>query len=182
LGGLLRWSSGAPLTLTAGGLSTIWQEATNTPHLVGELPEPRLTRHSDGRLPTYFPDLVPGDAGSDPGRAGVTGADSLSAAYNRRAIFDAQGNPVLVTPAPGEVGGLGFRTFDGPSRFELDINLFKRVRVDEERELELRVDVENILNHPNFGNPSTDINAPNFGQISSATDGRRFTIGARLNF
>ena len=61
--------------------------------------------------------------------------------------------------------------------------MVKRVRLAESRELELRVDVVNILNHPVFDNPNVNINSASFGLISG-TNGppRRFTIGARLNF
>ena len=39
-----------------------------------------------------------------------------------------------------------------------------------------------MLNHPVFDNPNTDINSTLFGRISKASDGRQFTVGARLNF
>ncbi len=54
--------------------------------------------------------------------------------------------------------------------------------IDERRDLELRAGVVNVLNHPIFGNPNVDINSANFGQISSAENGRRFTLSARINF
>ena len=179
LGGLFRWSSGAPLTITAGGLSNIWREANNTPHVLGALPEGAVTKHTDGSLPSYFEGLT---QGTDPGQALVTSTNSLVAAYNRRAIFDDRGNPVLVNPLPGEVGTLGRATFNGPALFQLNMNLQKRIRIDERREFEFRADVTNVLNHPVFNNPSTNINASNFGLISSARDARKVVIGARLNF
>jgi hypothetical protein len=118
----------------------------------------------------------------DPARGDVTSTDNLSAAYSRRAIVDGQGNLVLVNPAPGEVGSLGFATIDGPARFQLDMNLQKRFQLDESRSLEFRMDVTNILNHPIFGNPVTDIQSATFGQITSASDGRKINLGLRLNF
>ena len=65
------------------------------------------------------------------------------------------------------------------------MNLNKRVRIDEKRDLEFRADVVNVLNHPVFGNPianALNINSGNFGRITTADPGRRFTLGARLNF
>jgi hypothetical protein len=87
-----------------------------------------------------------------------------------------------VNPAPGKVGSLGKNTVEGPSRFQLDMNLQKRLRVDERREVEIRADVTNVLNHPVFAVPTLNINSANFGQIDSAGAGRQFTLGARLNF
>jgi hypothetical protein len=71
---------------------------------------------------------------------------------------------------------------EGPSRLQLDMNLLKRVRIGENRELEFRADVTNVLNHPIFGNPTTNINSLNFGQIDSASDGRKVMLSTRLNF
>ena len=163
-GAILRWSSGAPLGFTTGG-ANIWSATSNTPHILGELPEGKVTTYTDGRLPTYFTGLT---QSADPGRAGVTAANTLVTAYNRLAIFDAQGNPVLVNPAPGEVGSLAVRTIEGPARFLFDMNLSKQIRISENRELEFRADVVNVLNHPVFGNPNLNINSANFGQIDAA--------------
>jgi hypothetical protein len=178
LGFITRWTSGAPLTLIAGGLSNIWQQANNTPQIQGAFPDGAIT-FRDRALPTFFPGLT---QATDPGRANVTPVNTLNAAYSLRAIFDASGAPLLVNPGPGEVGSLGIRTIEGPNRFQLDMNLNKRINVDESRQLEFRVDVTNVLNTPQFNNPNTDINSSSFGLISGAADGRRITLGARLNF
>jgi hypothetical protein len=178
MGGILRWSAGAPLGFTTGG-ANIWSATSNTPHILGELPKGKVTTYTDGRLPTYFTGLT---QSLDPGRAAVTSTNTLVNAYDRRAIFDAQGNPLLVNPAPGEVGSLAIRTIEGPARFQLDMNLNKRIRISENRDLEFRADVVNVLNHPVFGNPNLNINSASFGQIDSADPGRKFTLGARLNF
>jgi hypothetical protein len=182
LGGVMAWSSGGPLTLSAGSLTNIYQQATNTPMILGEMPEGKVTRMSDGSLPNYFPTLTLGAAGSDPGRSAVTGTNSLATFYTNRAILDASGNPLLINPGPGQVGTVGIRTIEGPGRFTFDMNLLKKVAVSENKEFEVRVDMVNVLNHPVFGNPNVDINSASFGRISTAGDGRRFTIGARLNF
>ena len=73
-------------------------------------------------------------------------------------------------------------TITGPNVVGFDVNAIKRVRVSEGKEFELRVDVVNVLNHPNFANPTTNIDSTSFGQITSATGARRFTFNARLNF
>jgi hypothetical protein len=138
-----------------------------------------VIKHDDGKVPTFFEGLM---QRADPGRATVTATNTLNAAYNLLAIYDAQGNPVLVNPEPGKVGTLGRNTVEGPSRFQLDMNLMKRFKVDESREIEFRADVTNVLNHPVFFVPETNINSANFGQISSAAGERQFVLGLRLNF
>jgi len=62
------------------------------------------------------------------------------------------------------------------------MNLIKRIRIDETKEFEVRVDAINVLNHSNWGNPNVDINSTNFGRITTKTGNRTFTLNARLNF
>jgi hypothetical protein len=61
--------------------------------------------------------------------------------------------------------------------------MIKRFRIQETKEFEFRVDVINILNHPNFGSPNTNINGNNtFGRITTAGGARRFVVNTRINF
>jgi hypothetical protein len=178
-GAIFGWTSGSPLTITAP-VSTLWQTTGgNTPMLVGSLPNStgRVTRVNNGVV--YFDGFR---QITDPGAATVTTANGLNNQYNLFAIADAQGSPVLVNPVAGQAGNLGRNILEGPGRLTLDANLIKRIRVDEARELELRVDSTNILNRPNFGNPTTNINSTDFGRITTASGARRFTVSARLNF
>ena len=63
------------------------------------------------------------------------------------------------------------------------MNLVKRVRIAERKEFEFRIDAINVLNTPRWLDPDTNINSATFGLISGTNgDGRRFTLGARLNF
>jgi Carboxypeptidase regulatory-like domain len=183
LGSVFRWTTGAPLSMALCGANctqmTIWQNAGgNTPDILGDLPKAHVVQ-LPGKAPTVFPTLK---QDKDPNCAGVTPANTLNSACSLLAIFDSQGKPLLVNPAPGKVGSLGKNTVEGPSRFQLDMNLQKRLRVDERREVEIRADVTNVLNHPVFAVPTLNINSANFGQIDSAGAGRQFTLGARLNF
>jgi len=73
----------------------------------------------------------------------------------------------------------------GPSYSELDVNLIKRVRIAETKEFQIRVDAINVLNHPNFSDPTTanlNINSTGFGSITSTTGSRMFLTSLRLNF
>ena len=112
----------------------------------------------------------------------MTSLQGTSGSFSNRAITDSQGRLLLVNPAPGTIGNLGLRWITGPSSIGLDMNLIKRVAIDEVKEFELRIDAVNILNHPNFANPTLDINSTSFGRITSASGNRSFTINARLSF
>jgi hypothetical protein len=62
--------------------------------------------------------------------------------------------PVLVNPRPGEIGTLGNRALDGPGIFYLDGNLAKSFRLTETKQLSIRLDATNILNHPQLMAPT----------------------------
>ena len=167
------------LQFNAGGLSNVFQTANNTANIFGALPGRR--RHQYQWQPADLFCRIGQKA--DPGVANVTTVNTLNTVFNNKAIYDANGNLLLANPDPGKVGNLGLGVIRGPRRFELDANLVKRVRVDEKKTLEFRADIVNILNHPIFANPDTNINSATFGLISAtAADGRRFTLGARVNF
>ena len=51
-------------------------------------------------------------------------------------------------------GTAGYDSVRGPGLQDVDFTLIKRVRLAEQQSVEFRVDTFNILNHPNFTNPS----------------------------
>lgn len=68
--------------------------------------------------------------------------------------------------------------------WDLDASLFKQVRFDNERSLELRLEAFNLLNHPVFGIPSTDFNSgASFDTIDTTTSSpRELQIAVKLVF
>ena len=109
--------------------------------------------------------------------------NGLNAGYTNKAIVGPNGQVVLVNPQPGETGTLGYATLRGPRSVNFDMNLIKRFKIHETAEFEFRLDAINVLNHPNFGNPNTNINDTNtFGRITTATGSRSFVVNSRINF
>jgi hypothetical protein len=116
----------------------------------------------------------------------------VSGSFSNRALQDPSGNIVLVNALPGQAGNFGAMTVRGPGRFDLDMNVVKRIVIDESKSVELRVDAVNVLNHPNFSNPGLSINSNgNFGRITSLASGqniggnggmRSFVLNLRFNF
>jgi hypothetical protein len=189
LGAIFSWTSGAPLNIDAP-ISTITQANINMPVIFGEFPKStgKVTPADAGA--TYFPGF---QQVADPGRSGVTTLQGLQNQFSNRAIADAQGNIILANPAPGRLGTLGQRWIEGPGHVKLDTNLVKRIRIDENKQFEIRVDVRNILNTPWWADPETNINSLNFGKMTASgttgsnnadinTGARSFTLNARLNF
>jgi len=184
LGGILNWSSGAPLSLTVGNSSAgtaSWNQFPNgSPMLVGDFGKDRgsITKKPAGVV-DYFDGLK---QVVDPAVSNVTVQQNLQGSFSNFAIADADGTLLLINPGPGELGNLGLKWIEGPKSFNLDMNLIKRVKLAETREFELRVDAINVLNHPVFDNPTLNINSTDFGRITSAKGARTFVLNARVNF
>jgi hypothetical protein len=179
LGGIFSWASGTPLNVTAP-ISTITQAtAVTTPDIVGNFSKDigKVTKVSNGVV--YFSNI---QQVTDPSLSSVSSLNALSGSFSNKAIADAQGNLLLVNPAPGTPGSLGLKWIEGPAPLSLDLNLIKRVRITETKEFEFRVDAVNVLNRANFDDPVVNINSTSFGRITTATGNRRFVMNLRLNF
>lgn len=99
------------------------------------------------------------------------------------AIADSSGRILLQNPMPGKRGTLGQRTIMGPGSWSLDSSMSKTFRLTESKQIQLRFDATNVLNHAQPGNPEFDINDADFGTIASKTgQGRRFQGQLRFQF
>jgi hypothetical protein len=63
-------------------------------------------------------------------------------------------------PLAGTFGDLRRNALTGPAFWRADASLFKRMRLRGRSELELRLDVVNLFNHVNLGNPDAEIGVP----------------------
>ena len=66
----------------------------------------------------------------------------------------------------------------------LDVGLYKNVRITEHSKLQLRFEAFNTLNHVRFPAPNTDPGSSNFGRVtlSQQNQARAIQLGARLSF
>jgi outer membrane receptor protein involved in Fe transport len=95
-------------------------------------------------------------------------------------------------PAAGSFGNLRRNALTGPGYWRVDGSLFKRIRLAGRAALELRLEVVNLFNHVNLGNPDAEIGVPgndnpNAGFINStaylgADPQRIVQLGARFAF
>jgi len=75
----------------------------------------------------------------------------------------------FVQPAAGQFGDLGRNTMTGPGLTNLDFSMYKNIILRKEtRRLQLRGEVFNLFNHPNFDLPNHVFGDPTFGQVLSA--------------
>jgi hypothetical protein len=90
---------------------------------------------------------------------------------------------VFTNPGPGSLGGLQRRMFNGPWTFGLDAKLSKEIVIREGKNLQLRMDAFNVLNHATFWSGDQNINSTVFGVMSSMFYlPRVMQFGARFSF
>jgi hypothetical protein len=173
LGTIFNLSSGAPLGIPAR--NTI--NRNGTPDLVGNLPRKGKVRW-DNPFGQYFDQTY--QRKQDPACLEV--AANIRAFCQNTAIFDQAGNLILRNAAPGQLGSLGLNPIYGPGRWEVDANLQKTFKTSESTRLTVRVDTNNVFNHPNPGDPNLNINSGTFGEIDSKTGNRSLAAQIRLEF
>lgn len=102
------------------------------------------------------PDLVPGIPLTPPG--GSTPSQWLNPA-------------AFAVPKAGTWGNAGRNLGRGPSLYQIDLSLAKRIALSERMRLEIRWDAFNILNRAQLGDPSGDVTVPaQFAIISSTVN------------
>ncbi|HKX26971.1 MAG TPA: hypothetical protein VJ302_04680, partial [Blastocatellia bacterium] len=162
LSGIMGRTSGAPLYIVQGNGNNL-----NAP--------------GSGQVPDQIKSEVQ-IFGSELKGSVPAGADATRYQYFDRSAFAAVNIP---SGQPQRFGNVGRNTMRGPGFFNLDLSLFRTLSFTERLKLQFRFEALNALNHPNFGNPGTDIsNAAGFGLITSTIgQGSRIWRGAlRFSF
>jgi hypothetical protein len=87
-------------------------------------------------------------------------------------------------PSSPAFGNAGRNILRAPDMANIDLVLAKSFPWGklETRRVQVRSEFFNVLNHTNFGVPTTSIDSPAFGTITSAFPGRQIQLGARLEF
>ncbi len=89
----------------------------------------------------------------------------------------------FATPAVGTYGTSGIDILSGPAMSNLDLALFRNIRIRERYNIQFRAEFFNALNHPVLGNPNTTLNSATFGQITSTQTAPRVgELGLKLLF
>jgi hypothetical protein len=110
-------------------------------------------------------------------------------------------NPLAYAPVTGATFGTsGFDQLRGPGNSNLDMGLFRKFRITERFNFQIRAEAMNISNTPHFNNPGANVsnlqlnsdgsvkNLNGFSQITSTNplgrliDPRYIRLGARLEF
>jgi hypothetical protein len=189
---ILNLRSGTPLNITAANMLY----GNGVPDLAGkfDLSSVGTVWHSGDAQGNYFGNRY--HAVKDPQCSWID--PSLRSACTLQAMADSSGKIIFQNPLPGTRGSFGQNRISGPSEWTLDMSMSKGVRITEKTSFRIRVDANNILNHPvasygSFGSgmriivaqaPIVNINdATNpFGYLNNKVGTRTFQITARVDF
>jgi hypothetical protein len=109
----------------------------------------------DGDTANQRPDLVPG-VSPIPSGGRTPGLWINSAAF--------------APPAAGTFGNTPRDFLRGPDAWQMDLGLGKRIPVTERVAVEFRSEFFNILNHPQYGPPGSDVTGSGFGVINQTVN------------
>ncbi len=113
-------------------------------------------------------------------RANLVGDPVL--ASNARTLTRWFNTDAFEQPAPYTFGNSGRGILRGDGVVNFDMSIAKNVSLGAARFLQVRVELFNAFNHPNFGLPGHTLGAPAFGVVSDASGGRTVQLGLRAVF
>jgi hypothetical protein len=136
---------------------------------------PASANDATGRLAEYRgvatqrPNLV-----GDPTRP--SGAAMIDQYFNKAAF--------AIPAASAPFGNVGRNSFRGPNFWQWDAGVNKNFKIParEGMSLQFRSEFFNLLNHTNFGPPTTDITSAAFGTIRAAFPARQIQLALKLMF
>lgn len=93
---------------------------------------------------------------------------------------------VFSQPNTAAYGNTGQNAFTGPGFFNLDASVFRSFAVTERVTFELRGEAFSVTNTPQYGNPSSNVNNSDFGQINASSGGasgnRSVELAGKIRF
>ena len=114
----------------------------------------------------------PNATGITPQVSGVTTENAFNTAAFSKAL-------------PGTYGNVGRNSLVGPNFYRYDFTTLKNFKMPykESHVLQFRLEAFNLPNHPNWGNPDTNIQSANFGKIRGTRgDMRSLQLALRYTF
>jgi hypothetical protein len=156
---IIQYQTGNPVNITAGSSSYNGVTGLVRPNLVG----PLSRKKSQGAIAnvTYLPQSLVCPIGPT---LAVPAGCSLQ-------IQATQALPTTTVPKPAIVytgiGNIERNGGTGPGFADVDLSGQKETKIFEGLTFTFRADAFDILNHPNFGQPSGNVQSSTFGQISA---------------
>jgi hypothetical protein len=117
-------------------------------------------------------------------RADIIGDPTLASGRPREELIEAWFNvAAFAQPGVGLDGTAARSIIEGPGYKNVDLGVFRDIRLPGRTMFQFRLEATNVLNIVNLQNPGTSVNAPaTFGKIRTAREMRRIQLGARFSF
>jgi hypothetical protein len=80
------------------------------------------------------------------------------------------------------IGNLGRNTSRGPGFWNVNLGVFRRIRLTDRYAAEIRLEAYNAFNRVHWGQPNTNISSGTYGLITTAATARQVQLGARFTF
>jgi hypothetical protein len=160
--GLTKWSTGSPISITSPRV-TVGSLETTTAVLRNMTAKQLQEQIGVFRRPEGVFYINP-----DSGLITITGASS-------RAVLCTAGQttPCFDYPGTNQFGNLPFLGLTMPRFFDQDFSIMKRTPIKERMNFEIRLEMFNAFNNPNFGGAQTNIDGSTFGRVTSTVDTAR---------
>ena len=179
---IMQYQTGNPVNITAGSSSFNGVTGLPRPTQVGRIVRVKQQLPGIANV-TLFQSTGQGYGGTVCNITNYTSACSLEIQATQ-STPNPNPNSLCLSPATSATGasgcvvtytGLGTmqrNAFTGPGYADLDMSGEKETKIFENLSFTLRADAFDILNHPNFGQPSGNVQSSSFGQIT----GTRFAV------
>ena len=103
--------------------------------------------------------------------------------YGDKSLTNYLNPAAFEVPANGTLGNFERNGVEGPGFWTVDLALSRAVQPGGTQSLELRVEMFNLFNNFNWGNPGTSLSANTFGRITSISgDPRIMQFGVKYGF
>ncbi|WP_158822638.1 carboxypeptidase-like regulatory domain-containing protein [Granulicella sp. S156] len=187
---IVQYQTGNPVNITAGSSSYNGLTGVVRPSQVGHIITHKSQTPVAGSTSSFTNvTFIQNTGGLSPG-----GTVCDVTTYTPACVFEIQGTQAssATATAPSNYTGIGNmqrNAVTGPGFADVDLSGQKETKLFAGVAFILRVDAFDILNHPNFGQPSGNVQSSTFGQISSTrfatSDGgssRQLQISGKFTF
>ncbi len=124
--------------------------------------------------------LSPGLATSHAGRA--TRPNQVAPIHKIGKLNEWFSTNSFAAPKYGFFGDASNGTIRGPHQISFNVALYKTFPITTRLNMQFRAEAFNVVNHPNFGGPSTSVGSGSYGQITSAADPRILEFALKLTY
>jgi hypothetical protein len=171
LGAIVTWSTGVPFYVSSGRTTFNNSTANNGAQLTGITFEEFKKNIGIFKTPSgvFF---------VNPNLLNIT----VSPTTNKATAATLKPG-LMAAPAPGTFGDFPVNSLNGPSFFNFDLSVIKRLRITETVSFELKGTAINVLNHPNFIYGTLNFDSTSFGRITTQRgNSRSMNIIAQVRF